>query len=1014
MPSSGSGPLARYTVLNSAFAAAYFTPERAGEPVYLDLDDDALAEVARAVDVGVDEIVGEIRQSVRSMLAIEQSGTAMFDEFSGRLSRWARRVNKGAQLDDGTLPPPPIIVLLAVFTLAAEQMGLAEEAMGDHAYYPRLYKLLDIPTSDHNRFVSDFRKVSEWYWECLAAWLEMMDGDRGLPSAYALSQRFIGLPISQALVRETERRQLRRMFEEMGLLPGSPVSQYDMDAALDQWIGQSPSPASGNLRGLWQRGGARERVVDIALVEFHSWDGVSRTSRRAEGLGGDAGQRSVRLAVQHASDLFSSRYRFAVTMPRWGSDAATQLDLELAGGATAEVSAVELSPRLDVVSFEDAGLANASALDGLIRLHAGERSVVRYPRKIVPLLLDPELNLLMETDTLASGSQAAVLVRDEADLPRRAAEIFAEIARPGFGVVPGGRSGVPDGWVLYTSVQAMSPYRGADVPGSSPLLALLPRVNVQMSLSGGFKMPGRIQRWSLLDLPELTVVADEEMNLVVELQSRALDTQAVESTQIATGVAPLVVPLGEHITSPGDYTLVLRRGSTRIQTMQVRVRSAETPDPLLWERFAPLGHMSSDPLWPIRATPTEGAPAIVEGAAVGQLIDHVLEARDDEDTAEWHQRERHSADGAIRIPPPDATSCIQTGAHHWRLPTFHGKVSGRFVVNTCTACGMTRRTPARYNDRLLQRKDTRQVPLASRTKELTPVGEGPSDWDAAIDCIFHLGLGTRADLAAIARQIDNSAIFEHEFIRAMDSLGIVDLGRNDKLEISKWEVAVTALAGLKDGGTALTGVWAPSVRERAYQSVNAEALVLNPESARTGYISADPFEIHRALGTRSDITVAPNAGAEILARLPHISSLTAALSTIPDPLVPGRHEAFSPRENSWVAAPHGITGALRRRSFSGTEYFVRISDDVAEARVRYAPMDVAKYTGAWMAGVSLLRYDSATESLRVPLGAPLPGLFERAAVLCSGVLPTREKETWSLVYSEIPSDFMNELKARLT
>ncbi|MGN6128577.1 MAG: hypothetical protein ACTHON_18615, partial [Humibacter sp.] len=328
MALSGTDSLARCTELNSAFANAYFTTARAGDPVYLDLDDEALNVVAETVDIGIDEVVDEMKAAVRAMLAIRQPGTAMFHAFSERLSRWARRVNKGAQLDDGSLPPPPIIVLLAVFTLAAEQMGVADEAMGDNAYYPRLYKLLDIPESDHGRFLNDFYKVSEWYWECLAAWLEMMDGDRGMPSAYALSQRYIGLPISQALVRETERRQLRRMFEDMGLFPGSPVSQYDMDAALDQWIGQTPSPASANLRGLWQRSGARERVVDIALVEFQAWDGVARSSRRAEGVGGDAGQRSVRLAIQHSSDLFSSRYHFAVSMPRSaGTTDSLELDL---------------------------------------------------------------------------------------------------------------------------------------------------------------------------------------------------------------------------------------------------------------------------------------------------------------------------------------------------------------------------------------------------------------------------------------------------------------------------------------------------------------------------------------------------------------------------------------------------------------------------------------------------------------------------------------------------------------
>ena len=66
-------------------------------------------------------------------------------------------------------------------------------------------------------------------------------------------------------------------------------------------------------------------------------------------------------------------------------------------------------------------------------------------------------------------------------------------------------------------------------------------------------------------------------------------------------------------------------------------------------------------------------------------------------------------------------------------------------------------------------------------------------------------------------------------------------------------------------------------------------------------------------------------------------------------------------------------------------------------------MDVrlAKHLAAGDESFSLIGYHEPSHTLLASAGAPLPGLFERVAVLCSGRLPTRRQDG-TLAYSRVP------------
>ncbi len=90
---------------------------------------------------------------------------------------------------------------------------------------------------------------------------------------------------------------------------------------------------------------------------------------------------------------------------------------------------------------------------------------------------------------------------------------------------------------------------------------------------------------------------------------------------------------------------------------------------------------------------------------------------------------------------------------------------------------------------------------------------------------------------------------------------------------------------------------------------------------------------------------------------------------------------------------------------------IRRPDDIAQGTARIGTVQLIKHLDALAAGRPLMAYDAERSCLQVPLGADLPGLYGRAAVLCSGRPP--EKVGRLVLYHHVPADVADLLAARL-
>jgi hypothetical protein len=94
-------------------------------------------------------------------------------------------------------------------------------------------------------------------------------------------------------------------------------------------------------------------------------------------------------------------------------------------------------------------------------------------------------------------------------------------------------------------------------------------------------------------------------------------------------------------------------------------------------------------------------------------------------------------------------------------------------------------------------------------------------------------------------------------------------------------------------------------------------------------------------------------------------------------------------------------------------YCLRDRHDVDNGTMRRVDVRLAKHAAALAEGERMAAYDDETRTLYVPLGAGLPGLYGRAAVLCSGLLPIEDERQRTTSYREVPRPIAEHLVALL-
>jgi hypothetical protein len=996
--------LARLTcdAVDEALVEALFSASMSGRPVYAVPDAEVIDEVASRLRVPIKDALRLLQQTAAIQVGI-RTGEQPF-------AKLAHRLHSAHGLDT-----PPGLTTLAMLSLAADRMH-AEGDMAANNYYGRLHELLDTPDARKFAVENGYRDHAEDLWNALNSWLEAWEGERGVPTAYVVGQwRFVGLPLSQALVRRADREKLAAMFTSEGLPPGYRISPSDMEATLDSWVPRVPPLFSHAFRTLWTNPMARERITAVACLELENWDGSGlKDGDHTESAHGRVARLLVELRKFPRTSL-----GLDLTFPIQADGSSTLIFNGVSGPEVVALrAAAGGSSRLD----DNAAVDMDSVLtDELEATDATGTTYRRRPRRVVPLRFDELQQAWVEEECAQLGETTLVLSARELD--KRVGDLLNKVARPGWQQLSDDTNGLPQGWSAFRDVEIL------DRVGTSihiDLLPLLPRSAVSLVLSGGLVLPGLLRKWSSLLPPEIHATSSGAASIGIQVHrgSRVSQPADVVVDEASDG-GVLVVDLAGRELCDGEYLVtVVTDGATKPSaTALLRLRSSETPEIRRVSSRLVYGP-SSGPLWPMTAVAARDEPG-VDGARVSLDGEMSVECSMPPPKERARRQKDALSEHAVRIGLGLGTnSCMRTGMHRIDVPpALPGIPATHSVEGVCATCGLVKRYPTTAAGadakQWAKARKTWQPPDLSAVPRIRVRDDG--GWGPAFDALSHLGNGTPASLSRILTQMDGSPLGVDVLVRSLESLGHVDLVRDPRtLNVVEWEITPSTLVSTgRDCWTLIGRRTTSQCRQLLELAAYVKADVvdeLDDQVPRVQLTLDLPALIEIVEVLQDDwpeLVIVHDPARRLASALPALSSIVAGLARTHVPAIT-TIEVWDTEAADWVVGRSIEAVGAYRLTHHGRAYVVRDDQDLASGTVTLANAQLSKHLANLWAGDPLARFDAVSGSVVVPIGADLPGLYARALCLASGRLAVARQDTRLLQYPDVPRDLADVIHDRLT
>lgn len=991
---------------NEAIGQVLFEGASAATPAYLHLEPHVLAEVAAAAgEGGADDAQASLVDAVRRTLRLERIGSP-FAWHKNQVELWE---------DNGRRGYPPVLALLAVLVLAAQEM-VADAEHAAHNYYGRLEQLLGLDGSNWRRVRYCFPDTVS-LWITLNDWLDDWEGERGVPTAAILDRRvYISYPLSQALVRAADRGRLHDAFAEYGLAPGRRVAQAEMRDYLDDWFThQAPGSRLGRL---WGSADVRERIVEIARGELEAWTGF--TAEQARSLGGttqrlrwaaearDGALPSLDLYLTARADGEATNGLYALVDPS---------DLP-AREAVAGCEALSLEPLdgVEMASLEPwAAIGVASLLAGSLRIKRvaePHTELVHSPHPLLVLAFDERDGWHREVSRAQLLEPCLVLAHKD-----RAAAVERHLrthARPGFRKFePQRLDGLPAGWIAFLDVAIVVP---ADEAQHKLVAPLCPAPANAIALAGGLRLG--LNAWHVDAPPEVVITLEDRLAFKLAATCRRKLSPDAGDAELGEHDGLAAVPLAGVGLEAGDFDLGARDGrGNLLARASLRLRSADHPRPSAGERLSRRGHPLADPLGSLAARALESD----EAAAVGGVIEGrpvaaaapLLRLPPQPLMAAGERRASSSA----RPSRPDASqhqqSCATRGYHHWICdPAMAGEDHRTLKRMQCSGCQREEWTLNR--GRLKRPKPSLRSAAAQRSEppRMSKWARGHDSarpaLDTLLDALSYAGAGSWDGLKQMALALSDDSLAGWEAARTLSGLGHVDILLDTRtFRLSGWQIAPACLVETADRTWVLAGARSDRLID-ALEAALGGAADISDEGDGPTVIRTPPMSAAEASALAASL--ASPLGGPVMAS-PAFSERAAAAALPIAASLPRLELARMPSQGAdrfdlatggWRPAGDIPRAGAYRIDFHGRLYGFATADQARDGLMRVVDVLTAKHLAAAREAKSLAGYDRQSGMLAVPLGAELPGLLHRIAVLASGRTPQLHRSAGLVIYPAVP------------
>jgi len=382
-------------------------------------------------------------------------------------------------------------------------------------------------------------------------------------------------------------------------------------------------------------------------------------------------------------------------------------------------------------------------------------------------------------------------------------------------------------------------------------------------------------------------------------------------------------------------------------------------------------------------------------AAAAPVLASDLPGEEDEGDQEDFDFHRHT--------PEDLPACVlRPGAHHWVLPTSTAET----VVGTCIHCGRFERFRNRYH-RSLEGGEIRhgirdrsqvvaEVSTAVRRTSPVAIADDSAEWDLLLDALSAVGAGSQVGFAALVSQTV-PRMLASEAGRMLAGLGHIDLEQSvDGTQMTWWSAAPATIVVPEDAPAFLAGFRSTSMVERLAEivsSVGGETRVLKPgdqPSIVQILLDADLLALVADKATSArPLQLSHRPSTALVRRLP---TLDALIEHLPTASYSTRYEEiFDLSTARWMPNTGLVSSGAAVRSLRQPRVYGLVEHAESGGRVvlRKGDVRLIKHLAARRQGRSLVAYDATKQEILVPLGAELPWLLDRVAVLCTGARPVR-------------------------
>lgn len=448
-----------YEQWHEVLSAEFFGDEHAHQSTVLYVDDET-AE-ALADHNGIEE---GLAQAVASELNWSDPARPLFNRVQNACGSWA---------GSGSIGPPPSLPVLALSVLAATRMA-SSDGMLKSNFYGRWSQLFgEEPRSPRaNKLEHAFPDVAAM-WEQLDTWLEQTLGLYGT-STISTDDFYwkIGYPISQALIRGSDRQVLTRFFAATRLQPRNPIqiSGRELLRRLRMWTaGRDRHLSHRLLSELENAPDSGDTLISSLLRRLaDDWDGTLHEPervhrRRALGLRLMVAENGKRL--EWLAEVVTDLPEAEVGLPG-GRSFILRKEY---GGMYGGLESLTPSPQQ---------LAHGIRLEG-------EALVLEWaPQEVILLRKHPQLGDWASTEYFEPGEQHWILAADSAVRDVRSmigtlgGRTVREVAAPALG------------WKLFKGVRAVNGAAFARTldRGGPHVRVLEPQIRQRTELTGGLRI----------------------------------------------------------------------------------------------------------------------------------------------------------------------------------------------------------------------------------------------------------------------------------------------------------------------------------------------------------------------------------------------------------------------------------------------------------------------------------------------------------------------------------------------